>query len=93
MTSLGGIISWEGTDSTSVVLGTLSWVELEGSMSWGFKFSVGHIVGLIVGGLRDGRGETGRWEMVSLFGGVVVFEVDKEILPHQGSFVSETIKR
>ena len=43
VTSLGGIISWEGTNSTSVVLGTLSRVELEGSVSWGFKFSVGHL--------------------------------------------------
>jgi len=40
---LGGIISWEGSDLTSMLSGSFSWEESEGSVSWASKLSMRHI--------------------------------------------------
>lgn len=42
MRSLLLVILWEGSNSTSVGSCSLSWEESKGTVSWGFKLSVGH---------------------------------------------------
>ncbi len=35
------VVMGEGTDATRVALGTFLWEEPEGSVAWGFEFTVG----------------------------------------------------
>lgn len=42
MWGLGGVIFWETSDLSSVLSGSLSWEETEGSVSWLFEFSMRH---------------------------------------------------
>lgn len=42
MWGLGGVILWERSDSSSVLSGSLSWKESKGTVSRGFKLSMGH---------------------------------------------------
>jgi hypothetical protein len=49
MWRVGGIISWERLDTTTVTAATLAGKESKGSMAWCFELTVGHIFLLVIG--------------------------------------------